>query len=386
MATAFIIMQIGNSELDAVCRDAIVPALAACGLDAKRIDKHNQGGLLKSEIIQFIESSEIIVADLTNERPNCYLEVGYAMGVGKFRNLILTARSDHNADHPERKPNGPKVHFDLIGYEVLFWTPDDLAGFLSELKKRIRRRQSVLAADTSTRSDTALDTDWFKSVAADAQSRFPTLSTRGFLELRFRVESPKPKVSPRQLFEAASKASFGRIGAVRSREEYRPHPTAEGIVAEIKDDNSFNYWSLRVNGDFYLVQTLFEDGPRPQQNLLGINWRVGQVTEALLYCARLYTQLNVSSTQAVQIGIRHNGLKGRTLSWERSGYRDLEDEYKSAENEANATVFVQLSEVESRLVGLVEEVCEPLFMLFNFFEVRKETYSKLIDDVVSRRV
>ncbi len=81
MATAFIIVQIGNPELDAVCKEAIVPALETCGLEAKRIDKHNQGGLLKSEIIQLIESSDIIIADLTNERPNCYLEVGYAMGV-----------------------------------------------------------------------------------------------------------------------------------------------------------------------------------------------------------------------------------------------------------------------------------------------------------------
>jgi len=89
MSQAFIIMQIGNPELDRVCEAAIVPALKACGLDPKRVDKHNKGGLLKSEIIAFIEGSDIIVADLTDERPNCYLEVGYTMGVNKFRNLVL---------------------------------------------------------------------------------------------------------------------------------------------------------------------------------------------------------------------------------------------------------------------------------------------------------
>jgi hypothetical protein len=108
MSSAFIIMQIGNADLDKVCETAFVPALKACRLDAKRVDKHNEGGLLKSEIIRFIESSEIIVADLTNERPNCYLEVGYAMGVDKFRNLISTARADHMPDYPDRKPGGPK--------------------------------------------------------------------------------------------------------------------------------------------------------------------------------------------------------------------------------------------------------------------------------------
>ncbi len=76
MGQSFIIMQIGNQELDRVCKQAIVPALNACGLDPKRVDKHNQGGLLKSEMIAFIEGSDIIIADLTNERQNCYLEVG----------------------------------------------------------------------------------------------------------------------------------------------------------------------------------------------------------------------------------------------------------------------------------------------------------------------
>jgi hypothetical protein len=65
MTTAFIIMQIGNPELDNVCAHAIVPALEICGLDPKRVDKHNTGGLLKSEIIAFIESADIIIADLT---------------------------------------------------------------------------------------------------------------------------------------------------------------------------------------------------------------------------------------------------------------------------------------------------------------------------------
>ncbi|MER3424341.1 MAG: hypothetical protein C4293_15090 [Nitrospiraceae bacterium] len=87
MRQAFIIMQIGNAQLDTMCRDAIVPALKACGFEGRRVDKHNEGGLLKSEIVGLIERSEIIVADLTNERPNCYLEIGYAMGLDKFRNL-----------------------------------------------------------------------------------------------------------------------------------------------------------------------------------------------------------------------------------------------------------------------------------------------------------
>ena len=35
-------MQIGSPDLDRVCHDVIVPALNACGLEPKRIDKHNE--------------------------------------------------------------------------------------------------------------------------------------------------------------------------------------------------------------------------------------------------------------------------------------------------------------------------------------------------------
>jgi hypothetical protein len=138
---AFVIMQIGNAQLDCVFDAAIVPALVACGLQPRRVDRHNRGGLLYTEIISFIEESDIIVADLTHERPNCYLEVGYALGAGREGQLILTAREDHSADSPNYRPTGPRIHFDLAGYDILFWQPDRLETFRSELIKRIRRRQ-----------------------------------------------------------------------------------------------------------------------------------------------------------------------------------------------------------------------------------------------------
>jgi len=146
MEQGFVIMQIGSPELDRVYERVIAPALEACGLQPRRVDRHNRGGLLASEIIAFIEEAEIIVADLTNERPNCYLEVGYALGVAKFTNLVLTAREDHDPESPRHRPGGAKVHFDLAGYDILFWHPERLDAFRQELEKRIARRRLLLEA------------------------------------------------------------------------------------------------------------------------------------------------------------------------------------------------------------------------------------------------
>jgi hypothetical protein len=69
MKKAFIIMQIGDAALDNVFTKVFVPALKNSGLDPKRVDKHTEGRLLKSEIVSFISDPDIIIADLTNEPP-----------------------------------------------------------------------------------------------------------------------------------------------------------------------------------------------------------------------------------------------------------------------------------------------------------------------------
>jgi hypothetical protein len=129
MEEAFIIMQIGDPEMDRICDDVIVPAIQAAGLAPRRVDRDNAGDLLKAEIVAFLERSRIIVADLTNERPNCYLEVGYAMGLGKKPNLILMAREDHHHRSPNYRSDGPRVHFDLEGYDLLLWDRTDTTEF-----------------------------------------------------------------------------------------------------------------------------------------------------------------------------------------------------------------------------------------------------------------
>ena len=317
MADAFIIMQIGNPELDSMCEQAIVPALEACGLDAKRVDKHNQGGLLKSEIIGLIENSDIIVADLTNERPNCYLEVGYTMGIDKFRNLILTVREDHYHESPNYKNGGPKIHFDLSGYDILFWHPDKLDDFRQELEKRIRRRRAIITPATQ-QAITPWDEDWLQSHREIATPKLQDTGKSGFMEVRFSLNQPKMWKNQQELDEAARTSTIETFGwpiavYIGNRNEYKPKPKADGIVAEIKtDDNGkYDYWTIRRNGDFYLLKSIFEDERDPSQ--IFFNTRIVRVTEVLLYCARLYNRLEIDSSTVVNIIIQHGGLSGRIL-------------------------------------------------------------------------
>lgn len=389
MRDAFIIMQIGNQELDRVCREAMVPALAACGFGAKRVDKHNEGGLLKSEIIGLIERCEVIIADLTNERPNCYLEIGYAMGIDKFRNLILTVREDHHPESPNYVRGGPKIHFDLAGYDILFWHIGDLETFRAELEKKIRRRLSIVSPPIAVLA-TPWDKEWIAAQREVSSQGLSSAGIRGFMEARFALDPPKPDKTQRELDEAARKSEIQTFGwpigvYLGNRDEFRPRPRADGIIAEIivEDRSSYDYWAIRRNGDFYFLGSLFEDRGTP--NLFFYNTRIVRVTETLLYCARLYARLQIDPTAYVNISIRHGGLKGRSISSSGSR-RFLRPRAPSAENEMDVEVRSSLQGIEANLVPLVKQLVAPLFVLFDFFEVSDSVYEEIVDAFVRGKV
>lgn len=384
-------MQIGNADLDAVFTNVFVPAVRNSGLDPKRVDKHNEGRLLKSEIVNFISDSDIIIADLTNERPNCYLEIGYAMGLDKFRNLILTAREDHNHDSPNYIKGGPKIHFDLSGYDILFWDPQKLTEFREELEKRIKRRLATLPSSFSE-SDSfapAWDEEWIAKNRELAIRGLKKTGNTGYMELIMTLPDSKITVSQANLLQAARASeinTFGwPIGVVMTNvDKYRPKPKADGIVAEIgTDDKRYDYWALRKDGSYYFLQSLFEDSL--VSNRLFFNTRIVRITEAFLHAVRLYVSLNVQPDARLLMGVRHGGLRGRLISatpnrpFVRSG-REAE------EDEVYTEVETAIEKVEADLIDLVEQVTTPLFVVFDFFEVQKSILEDIVNKFVSGRV
>jgi hypothetical protein len=66
-----------------------------------------------------------------------------ALGAGRAARLVLTARRDHKPDGREHRPGGPKVHFDLAGYDILYWDAERPEAFAQELEKRVLRRLTL---------------------------------------------------------------------------------------------------------------------------------------------------------------------------------------------------------------------------------------------------
>jgi hypothetical protein len=398
MRIGFVIMQIGNEKLDQIYYDAIAPALEENDITPRRVDKHNEGGLLKSEIITFIQESDVIVADLTNERPNCYLEVGYAMGIDKFRNLILTACEDHLLDSPNHKPGGPKIHFDLAGYDILFWHPDSISQFKDDLTKRIARRLAIIVPSEETKVSVWND-DWIQVNREQALAGLADVGLSGFMEVRYALIDQKINATQKELLEAATSAqieTFGwPLGVVLPNPDMKPRPTAEGIVTKVSISNqkfftrirnSFDYWSLNKNGDFYLLKSLFEDNSeRGVGKYLLFNTRIVRITEALLHCARLYSNLQLDPTHQVAISIRHGGLSDRMLGAS-SFTRDLTFKPSTVESQIENEVIVSLSSIEANLVEYVKEFAGPIFSLFDYQEFADKVYEDIVQNFVNGKV
>lgn len=384
-------MQIGDAELEGIYETVIAPAVRSAGLVPRRIDQDNEGGLLNAEIMDWIENADIVVADLTNERPNCYLEVGFALGLGRNASLVLTVRQDHLPGHPEHDIRGPKVHFDLAGYDLLLWDPGNLDQFRAELERRIQRRLAISSPPQGIREETA-EPEWIGPLREYGLAEIAERTHGGHMEIFFGLFTPKLSVSQRELVDAARASTISTfgwpIGVFIDNGDSRPRPTGSGIHAEVEfdrgDEKSFDLWELRTNGDFYTILSLFED-QRHRSDELFFNTRIVRVTEALVFCGRLYTNLGVDRDARIHMTIRHGGLRGRRLT-SSSPTRRLSMQSESVAETSEATIEFALGDLDADLTVLVKTVLAPLFELFDFFQLGDEVYEDIVDRFVRGEV
>ena len=388
MGLGFVVMQIGNTHLDRVYDEAIAPALRDVGLDPRRVDRHNEGGLLKSEIVRFLSDAELIVADLSNERPNVYLEIGYAMGLDKFQQLVLTVREDHFPDSPNHVKGGPRVHFDLAGYDILRWAPEAVPQFREELTRRLRRRLALSPGKQQPQSaPAALDLEWIARQREEARALMARTGMKGHMEVVSAVYPPKPAKSRRDLFEAASQApihTFGwPIAVFMQRDDASPKPRADGIAAVIEAGDTNDCWAIRQNADLFFAGSLFEDTRR--ENVLFFDTRTNRVTEALMYVLRLYGLLGIPREQRIVVRISHAGLRGRSLV-AASPQRHFHSNAASIEDESSVTIEDTLDGLEAHLPDHVRAIVEPMFELFKFRRFEPGTLNEIVNHFVEGRV
>jgi nucleoside 2-deoxyribosyltransferase len=77
------------------------------GYVCEKVDESAFTGNIVERITDGIKNAEFVIADLSLERPNVYLEVGFAWGLRKP--VILVAK------------DGQRLHFDLSQHKCIFY-------------------------------------------------------------------------------------------------------------------------------------------------------------------------------------------------------------------------------------------------------------------------
>lgn len=115
---AFIIMPMDSRTADEhteniSVKNAIFLGAKEAGIIASRSDDiiDNNSQIIIQKVYQNIDDSQICIVDLTKNRPNCYLELGYARAKNKKVILIAAKEDDEN----------PYIHFDEQGYNCYYY-------------------------------------------------------------------------------------------------------------------------------------------------------------------------------------------------------------------------------------------------------------------------
>src|SRR5262245_13854859 len=123
----FVIMSFGdNPVLQDHYELGIRPVIEECGFECIRADEIEHNQRITSTVIDRIQHADFILADLTDERPNCYYELGYTHTLRK--NVIHTINK------------ASSVHFDVRDFNFIVYTR--LQDLQEKLKNRIRESDS----------------------------------------------------------------------------------------------------------------------------------------------------------------------------------------------------------------------------------------------------
>lgn len=140
--TCFVIMSFsGSPALSDHYEFAVKPIVEELGFQCVRADELEHNGKIVDVVIDAIRDSLFVIADLTEQRPNCYYELGWAHALGKAVIHLI------NKQEP--------IHFDVQDYNFIIYERID------ELKERLRDRVTttvrISANDTLFSLQEALD-------------------------------------------------------------------------------------------------------------------------------------------------------------------------------------------------------------------------------------
>ena len=354
-------------------------------------------------IFEKIDSCQVFVCDVSiinpndgqrpTPNPNVLLELGFALKRLGWSYIIMIFNSSFS----------PIEHlpFDLRTKRVTVYSVQENDPDKADKRRQLESQlvtalQQILQyRGRSISSDTAIenngqpieeDFSWRDQMRAEALEGFVQSGFSTYVEAFAALSRPRINCPLDELLRVAHSSmihTFGwPIGIMDLNPgPLKPRPTSNGIVnTVIQKGQSYDFWALRQDGSFYLLQTLFEDS-EGATNQLFFNTRIVRTTEMLMYLSRLYKGLNVPENTTVSFVLRHVGLVGRHISVSATSNRlMLHSPGPASEEEIESTITTDLSTLDESLSQHVQNLLNPVFMIFDFFQLGQEIYDQIMTD------
>lgn len=364
-------MQHGITSADRVlliCSDAYV-AKADRGLGGVGYERL----IVTAEVVENIETKKFIPLVRANPGPSKTpkflgprLYIDFSSDDDYAKSLEQLCREILGAPSSAKPPLGPNP-------------------FSGEIPKSAAPGRVIGPTGADRKGEPVLGSTWFETQRQTAEKSAAALKVPGTMELRLALHDPISK-SQLELLSGVKAAEIHTFGwpigvVVESRDDYRPRPFEDGIRAEIAISRdalygreSYDYWALAKNGDFYLLQNLFED-MRDEAKIF-FNTRIVRVTESLLFANGLYGKLGAPPETRLSVRVSHRGLAGRSLT--STGGRRHVWPKKCFEQNSESEIVTILGSMRDTLVADVQRILEPMFMLFEFTNFNNSVYEDIV--------
>lgn len=265
-------------------------------------------------------------------------------------------------------------------------TPTEIIQIKEKTKEQVRQIQHTSSQDIN---------QWFVVHQEAARKELKKLEITTFMEVKVRLQFPNMSFTKIVLRDAAKESTIPTFGwpiavFLGNRDEYKPVVDAGGIKAiipierhEMDGSKTFDYWALHTSAAFYTLKSIFEDLRNPE--IISFSTRIVRITEVFMYLKKLYTHLGIDSNKEFEIAIKHAGIKGRklgTLSPNRLMFRT----YVCAQDEIETVISTSISEFEEKPTSVVGQFTEPLFELFDFFQLNGNVLEEIVINYLNGKV
>lgn len=193
MQTCFVIQPFDGGQFDKRYKDIIEPAIRNLGLKPYRVDEDHSTEVPIENIEKGIKDSVICLADISEDNPNVWYELGYAFSANK--QVVLICSKERN-----------KFPFDIRHRTIIRYSKDSTRDF-TELQENIENKAKALLAKQET----------YSKISSDSIAKVEGLSQHELITIVSIVENldePNGNVSAYTVKQDVENSGFTKMACV----------------------------------------------------------------------------------------------------------------------------------------------------------------------------